>query len=404
MLPTSTQLSLKNLIPTQTLTNTITPAFTVTPTQPALDTPPAPAIPEAATPQTTPWYGREDPLLPAPVYFLSSQSGSQQIWRAEVEDLALTQVTHFAEPVVEFGISPATGRLAFIKGDSLWLADETGANPQAVSLAKIHYSQEDRITGTMLAWSPDGTALALGGRNGLWLYRVDLDSWEQVMAWDREYAYIWVDPRWAWAPDGTGLLVKTIAENSDFVQIVYVSISTGDIFLPDRLGAGHQFSWSVDGKSVYASAYFVNVDWGMEPGLLRWSVESNTTTPLIGSGELRTGNNLSFVAGTQEGPQDLLYFFLGSGEFMGYLDRDETASLRLYRAHRDDLSDREALRSDTFDCLQEVLWAPDMNLAVILECDEPGYCSGAIRLITPDDRPPIAIVTEGMRIRWGKSE
>ena len=91
--------------------------------------------------------------LPAPLYFLSERSGSNQVWRLERDGHTLAQITQTAVPVDAYAISPATGALAYSAGGQLFVADGLIA------------SSDSDDSFRRLAWSADGRILAysLGG-------------------------------------------------------------------------------------------------------------------------------------------------------------------------------------------------------------------------------------------------
>jgi hypothetical protein len=79
--------------------------FSETATQPATAAP----SPEPVTtdePKTIDTGSQSNTLLPAPLYFLSMQSGSWQIWRIEMNGGFPRQVTDLPAPVSDFDISP----------------------------------------------------------------------------------------------------------------------------------------------------------------------------------------------------------------------------------------------------------------------------------------------------------
>ncbi len=93
-------------------------------------------------------------LLPAPLYVLAEQ----QIWRVPADGSTPTPITHEADFVVEFAVSPESGSLAYIigqnqySGDTLVLADGQGAQRRILlnDAAGISHPR----------WLPDGSLLA----------------------------------------------------------------------------------------------------------------------------------------------------------------------------------------------------------------------------------------------------
>ena len=98
-------------------------------------------------------------VLPAALYLLSDQSGSDQVYRLEQDGMTLTQVTFEPAPVRDFSVS-SVGRVAYISDNDLWLANADGSERTQMVDGPPQPSVEDnnRINLEMSAprWGPDG--------------------------------------------------------------------------------------------------------------------------------------------------------------------------------------------------------------------------------------------------------
>jgi WD40 repeat protein len=142
--------------------------FAETPVQPVVEA--APTEPAATDEPKTIEVAPINPLLPAPLYFLSEQTGSWQIWRIEMNGGFAHPVTDLPAPVYGFDISAVDGRLAYVSGNDLYVAFADGSNAQMVINGEdVDPSQGHNPTKTVGSprWSPDGRELAfsLNGAN-----------------------------------------------------------------------------------------------------------------------------------------------------------------------------------------------------------------------------------------------
>jgi len=109
-----------------------------------------------------------------------------------------------------------------------------------------------------------------------------------------------------------------------------------------------------------------------------------------------------YLEGAQVGPDDLLYYFYGEGP----IDRESNGTgLSMYRSNRDGVTDRVALRTDTYSGISEILWAEDKSLAVIAGGGKsPNKQSGIITIIpTNGEMPAITTPFGGYGLQWGQA-
>ena len=142
--------------------------------------------------------------------------------------------------------SPDGGRIAYLRGDTLYASDATGAHEQR--LANIERPAEDSAGPV---WSPDGRELAIANNGGLAVVEADSSSSRFVGPPDA------VNP--SWSPDG-----RTLAY--------------------ERSNSGHWVIWLVDASGQNAHAVTTA---GYDSRFPQWSP---------------TGNNLAFISDRQHVP------------------------------------------------------------------------------------------------------
>lgn len=410
------------LQPTFTTASTATPPPTLRPSS----TRPSPTpLPSAITPTETPYSPQPLPptqvwplevarLLPAPLYYLSDVLGSQQIWRVEIDGSKSTLLTNLPQPVDAYDVSPATGRLAYISNNQLFISDALGHDPQLID------TQNEDLSGWYgsLAWSPDGARLAFTGKSGVWLYEVgekNLRLWLSMSAESLPRPDVLQLTRPAsWSPDGRALLVNSVS--AGWGEVNYLPLDGSATSIQIGLSICDEVRWSLDSQTLYGSrdTLYGPCD---TPGLRRWDMLNHSLTPLIVSKSITPTQHVlaRFVQAAQEAPDGALYYFYGSAE-LPYSDTKGT--LFMVRSARDGVTERHALRSDSYTDLYEVLWAPDMSAAVVVEGYPAGSSGsrstsrGTIKFLTTDNkpalfgssRPPLVVAGRGCELRWGKAE
>lgn len=398
-------------IPQPTATSYASPTRTATSTSAPLSLPTPTMLPTVtSTPYITPvslpapamgsWSEDGGDLLPAPLYFLSGQLSSWQIWRIEVDGETLTQITAAGTHISAFDISPVTGQIAYIADEGLAISDAFGNEARIIDTSEMSYSNTLREAATSLAWSPDGTRLALAGQDGVWLYTLSNGELTQLLAIPSDTFTIWLESPHAWSPDGNLLLVGRMYANSDYGEAAYVMVDDGTMTMMS-ISVCCDFTWSPDSQLVYASME-VSTALCPSPGLQRWSLADGETATLVSSGPI-PGERVAghFIHTAQEGSDGFLYYLYGFSEVPS--DSLQYGALAMYRSAGDGITDRVLLRSDTYAEILEVLWADDMSLAVIVDgsaTDSPR--TGAVTLLTVDNKPPVVLAPEGFRPRWGK--
>jgi len=387
--------------PTSTV---VTPTSAATPIKPTATPFPKPTatlvLPTAKlTPSSTPVPQLEVQTvrLPAPVYFLSGASGSQQIWRVAAETHQLTQITRFSFPVDLFDVSPTTGQMAYLANNELWLAEANGEQIEHITLNVITHSLKLTDLVESLAWSPDGKRLALAGQNGVWLYRPSDKRLTQLYANPPNIFSVRLNLPETWSSDGQALLLKLFYARSDASGVGVLSLVNANLTLANGLSTCSDLSWSNDSQYVYSAFDSLGLNCP-DPGLLRWDRRENTTSALLSS---TYPVPIYFVRAAQEGADGRLYYFYGAKTSANSALKPSGLSLR--RSAQTDLITPSRLRSDAYPAIAEALWSPDVNLVVIVESAPPGFAPhGTLILLTTDNQPAVVLAEDGYLLRWGK--
>lgn len=371
-----------------------------TSTEPPLPTAPATGVP---TPTVEP------AALPAPVLFLSSESGSDQIWRLDVDGVTLTRLTGEAAPVIDFDASPVDGRLAYISDNDLIVANADGSGRAVLvdgsPLPAV--DAPDRINTEMRSprWSPDGKRIAYG-LNGVNV--VDAAGGEPVVlqqsdpvplppdyqpAHEGPIKFYWPN---AWSLDGSHLLID-FAYFPEAGGSSVIDASGGglvDMTSPEGVVCCNP-SLSIDEQAVY----FANHAPGfIAPGLWRADAATGESETLIQGIDGDAFNISGWPRQLSDGR--LYYFFARIAGFP-----ETYAPLSMYRAEADG-SDAAQLRSDTH-IIGQALWMPDGSGAVIVNAEEAARESawplaGPLVFLKSDGSPAIELAGHGHTLRWGK--
>jgi WD40 repeat protein len=323
--------------------------FSETATQPAT----AAATPEPVVtdePKTIDTGSATNTLLPAPLYFLSMQSGSWQIWRIEMNGGFPRQVIDLPAPVSDFDISPVDGRLAYVSGNDLYVAFADGSNAQMVINGEDVDPDKGHNPTLSVAsprWSPDGRELAfsLNGVNVVTLETgvVRMLITNQVSEQDKFINWRSYFPVY-WSPDG----------NYIATQIGYYE-GTGLTVLPANGGAPLVdevfFCCDITPAEDPAFFYIASAMFGYgDPGM--WKVEWATGAVTRLTEEQSDFSNLIAYS----------HPLLRDGELYFVMAKERYAAIA--RTSPADLQDVEILVDAPYSPL-EALWSPDASLLVV---------------------------------------
>ncbi|HET9588900.1 MAG TPA: NBR1-Ig-like domain-containing protein [Anaerolineales bacterium] len=318
-------------------------------------------------------------LLPKPLYFLSEQSGSTQVWRMEADARTTTQVTNENQPVVFFDVSP-TGKLAYVSQNQVTISESDGSTRQVVA----SLGSDTRLFN--LAWSPDGNRLAYAS-NGLHVYDV-VRGEDRLLIEDIATGMpglIYYSPL-KWSPDGSKLM--THAHLWEGAEIHLISTSDGIVLAKLPFVTA---SWNRDSQSVYlASSTFPGMI-GMEPGLWRGLATGGEPEPLI---------TQASVWWPFHRPDETLAFFMHQSTTP---ETNEYAA-KLYVSSADGINP-VVVRSwpifiSAYDMF-EATWTEDGG-SILVQLARPALDINEVLLLTPDETPPLFLTSEIRGFQWAE--
>lgn len=376
---------------TQTAFKSITPdTATPTPTRPPTNTP-------LPTPLAREWDSSVKNILPAPLYLLAQYQHKTQIWRFERDAKTKTLITKFGEAIWDFDVSPTTGELAIATQHGLFISDAWGGNIRRVKLeGEDEPVQFDR--GTIgLSWSPDGTKLVFAHKGAVIYLPSDgthTNLYSPRAGWSIEAPW---EP--VWAPNGQQILVRIgdFTEGDCCSALIVMDTNGKQIATVDI--EGEEFTWSLDSQSLYVAQSFSSPV-SASLGLRRQNLFTKQIVELLPT---RWNADSFFVAGAQESPDGQLYFLEHTEFLPNGVDIVNLYPLKMHRASKNDLSNPTLLRTDGYP-VNQVLWSPDFDLAVIVKAElHTSAYFGYIYILTTDNSPAIQLPIYGAKPRWGQN-
>jgi hypothetical protein len=153
--------------------------------------------------------------------------------------------------------------------------------------------------------------------------------------------------------------------------------------------------WAADNSSFYAA----NPTMGMFSSGL-WQVDAATgqvTTLIPGDAG---GGNFNLADEAYLAPDGQLYFlFATMPSPEGIITR---SPLQAVRSAPDGVTGRTVLNSESFELLNEALWAPDASfLIVVLAPTQEIYQGGEAKIVYLDGSPSMPLVSFAQRMKWG---
>jgi len=347
-----------------------------------------------------------DELLPHTFYYLAGG----QVFRMERDGKTQTQLTSEPANVTEYDVSLVDGSVAYVASNQLVLVNAEGSNRRML----VDGGSND-LAGIIQSpiFSPDGQTIAYGYK-GLNLYKIASGISNRLI--ENQYgdplpngAPFPIELYWPdhYSPDGTKLLValghwEQVASTAIYDLDKKVLVRYADV---ERYISCCNFyggaEWSPDSSSFYAVASAH--DYSFPSGEL-WKVDAatgavTTLTP-VGAGE-GAARMIYLPYKPYLAPDGQMYFFSAKyPESAGYSRR---APLILIRSKPDDITTNwTVMRPDTFELMNEALWAPDASFVVVAFApSEDVYDGGQAELIYLDGRPNVVLTAFAQQMKWG---
>jgi len=346
-------------------------------------------------------------LLPHSLYFLNNDSaGVAQVYRLEADGKTVRQITFEPSAVGAYDVSQVDGSVAYVANNQLLLIDANGADRRVlVDGGPVDENNPFVSSVNEPAFSPDGETIAYWHK-GLNLYAVSPEVnnlvLENVVSDPISGAPVPGELYFPqkYSPDGSKLLITVAIPNSDGISAgIYYPATDSLVRLSGAEGArlccGEQ-AWSPDGSALFDA----NASLGfLSTGLWRVDAASGNVTTLLPS-EAGDGN-YNFADEPYVAPDGQLYFFFATAPAPdGFADN---ATLQIVRSAADGVSGRTVLRPETFETLNEALWAPDASFVITAKAPTDSvYAGGVIELYYADaTKSMISLVPFGQQLKWG---
>ena len=344
-------------------------------------------------------------LLPHSMYFLNNDgAGLAQIYRLDKDGKTVTQITFEPAKVEYYDVSRVDGSVAYVSNNQLLTVNADGGNRSMIVDGGPRDENSPFLTNiTNPVFSPNSETIAFGYK-GLSFYSIvsgqyntvlenQIDTLDGGFSFPREL--YWPEE---YSADGSKLVI-TLGYYEGASAAIYYLNGNALVRLNGNEGAPiccGDTEWTVDGSALYAASSTSGM---FNAGL--WRVDAATgkvTTLLLGSFDTNPANVAStpFLA-----PDGQLYYFyaslLNTGEMIN------RPPLQLVRSAPDGVTNRTILRPETYELLNEALWAPDANFVIAAIAPIPDvYQGGAAQLVYTDgQKGVIPLVPFAMEMKWG---
>jgi len=339
-------------------------------------------------------------LLPHSLYFLSSRSGRQQVWRLDADGIGLHQITNESLDVDGYDVSRTDGTVAYVTDNQLYLINSDGSQRRLlVDNSAADPDAEDFFYPQAISaprFSPNGETLAYA-QNGVWVFAVATNQAAQLLTNQLEIFDDGSAPAnelyfpEQWAPDNTQLVISVAQGEGGTLAV----LDTGREAMLTRFESLGVFccqtAWAPDSGSVLVASPYLGL---VDAGLWRYDARSGAQTTLL---ETVSADLYQFAGWPLQAANGDLYYFYTSSTDIPEGDQP------MYMVHTgsDGNSGREQLRSEGFS-LVDALWAEDGSLALIIQVGTVGSGnSGPVMLAFSDGRQLIGLLDEAHQLRWG---
>lgn len=343
-----------------------------------------------------------DGILPYTFHFLGTDAaGITQVFRIERDGKTQNQVTSELVNVGNYGVSPVDGSVAYVVNNQLLLINVDGSGRRLLVDGGILDENNPFLNNiTNPVFSPNGQTLAYGYK-GLNLYSLStgtsnlvienqIDDSGNGFLFPREL--YWPE---SYSPDGSKLLI-TLGYYEGASAAIYDPASRGLVRLTGAEGAlicCDAVEWSADGSSIYSASRTVGM---FNSGLWKVDPTSGAVTTLFTSNYDTSSFNFAYEP--YLAPDGQLYFFFteAATEF------NSRTPLQLVRSAPDGVTGRTVLRPDTFELMNEALWALDASFIIVAFAPNPDtYQGGRAEVVYLDGRPNMVLTAFAQQMKWG---
>lgn len=340
-------------------------------------------------------------VLPQALFFLNKDSGGRlQVFRLDPDGHTLSQITFEPVPVDAYDVSSRDGSVAYASNNQLFLVDARGAGRRML-IDGGALDDNNRWTNTVGApvFSPDGQTLAFS-HGGLNLYTLANGANTRVLEnhVDLSAGFPIVSELYApnaYSPDGSRLLIN-ISFNEGGTYGVYVP-GSGTLIRLQRAD-GNLICCRLDWAPNSSGLYIASSALGMVDSGLFYADAATGSVAILLPGSPPDGT-YNFADAPHVGADGKLYFFFNN---LPAVPTSGHTPLFLVRSGTDGVAGRTKMLPDAFENTNEILWAPDASLAIVVTASSAdAYAGGQARLVYTDGRPGAVLSPFAQDVRWG---
>jgi Tol biopolymer transport system component len=188
------------------------------------------------------------------ILFTSDRDGDFEIYTMAADGSDVTQLTLNTDKDSGGRFSPDGGAIAFVRNDSeIWIMEADGSN------------QRFLISGTSVAFSPDGSKLALAHDGNIFIYDLVTGSTSMLTQGDIYIPYSGENSSPDWSPDGQRIIYSHkfdgVYDHHQNIHLISASgpVNKMDLTYYEAAYAG-QPRWSPDGSEIVFSLHADNQD------------------------------------------------------------------------------------------------------------------------------------------------
>jgi hypothetical protein len=297
-------------------------------------------------------------------------------------------------------VSAKDGSLAYASNNQLLVVDAKGAGRKML-LDGGPVNDNNRWTNTVgdPVFSPDGQALAFS-HGGLNFYTLSTGASTRVLdnQVDMSAGFPIVHELYSpncYSPDGSRLLINIgFYEGGSYGIFVPASNTLIRFTRSDGTHISGYTNWAPNGSGVYVASPALGM---VESGLFYADATSGNVASLLPGAP--PDGTYNFAGAAQVGHDGKLNFFFNN---LPAIPTSGHTPLFLVRSATDGVTGRTKLLPDAFQNINEILWAADAGLVIVLTTpDANTYSGGQAQLVYPDGRPAVMLTSSAQDLRWG---